>query len=147
MLLGLWPHVMRRVIGLRYDTEFSSFTVAIVADRAVGTLNASTPKGPSNYIVFSFNYSQEWEQRVVAWMVNLLCCTVGQVSRIGINYGLLPRLEGLLTSHTGLGSVSLVPLRLNDLNKCLVDVSVRVMGGTDVHTILNHLQTLIKDFV
>ena len=147
MLLGLWPYVMRRVISLLYDTEFNSFTVAIVANRVVGTLNVCTPEGPASYVVFSLNYSQEWEQRVVVWMVNLFCCTVGQVSPVGINCGLLPRLECVLTTHSGLGAISLMPLRLNDLNKCLVGVSVRVMGGTDVHTILNHLQTRKKEFV
>ena len=49
--------------------------------------------------------------------------------------------------NTGLGAVSLVPLRISDINKILVDVSVRVMGGVDVHSLLNHLQTRLKDFV
>ena len=84
---------------------------------------------------------------MVTWMINLLCCAVGQLSPVGKNCWLLPRLEGLLTSHTGPWSVSLVPLRLNELNKCLVDVSVRVMGGSDVHTLLNHLQARMKVFV
>ena len=49
--------------------------------------------------------------------------------------------------NSGLGAVSLVPLRISDLNKVLVDASVRVMGGVDVHSLLNHLQTRMRDFV
>ena len=52
-----------------------------------------------------------------------------------------------MINYSGLGAVSLVSLRLVDLTKCLVDASVRVMGGTDVHSLLNHLQTRLKEFV
>ena len=72
---------------------------------------------------------------------------MGQLAPVGLNCGLLPGVGGVLFSHSGPSAVSLVPLRLNDLNKCLVDASERVMGGTDMHTILNHLQTRMKEFV
>ena len=135
------------VLSLWTETEFTSFGVSIVADRVVGTVSVCTVEGLASYVVLSFNYSQEWEQRVVSWMVNLLCCAVGQVSPIGVNCSLLPRLERALLRSSGLGAVSLIPLRISDLNKVLVDASVRVMGGVDVHTLLNHLQKRLKDFV
>ena len=140
---------MRRMINIWTDTEFNSFSIAIVAERVVGTLSVCTLEGPASYVVFSFTYSQEWEQRVVTWIVDLLCCAVGQVSPVGVNCGLLPRLENVLIRNSGLGAVLLVPLRLSDLDKSLVDVSVsvRVMGGTDVQSNLNHLQTRMKEFV
>ena len=84
---------------------------------------------------------------MVSWAVNLLCCTVGQVAPVGLNCRLVPALERVLVSHSGPSAVSLVPLRLTELNKRLVDASVRVMGWTDVHTIFNHLQTRMKKFV
>ena len=62
-------------------------------------------------------------------MVNLLCCAVEQVLPGGVSFSLLPRLEEVLVGNSGLGAVSLVPLRISDLNRVLVDVSVRVMGG------------------
>ena len=145
--MGFWPYVMRRVFNLWTETEFTRFGVAIVGDRVVGTVNVCTVEGLASYVVLSFNYSQDWEQRVVIWMINLLCCVVGQVSPVGVSCSLLPRLEDVLVGNTGLGAVSLVPLRISDINKILVDVSVRVMGGVDVHSLLNHLQTRLKDFV
>ena len=134
---------MRRNLSLWTETEFTSFGVAIVADRVVGTVSVCTVEGPASYVVFSFNYSQEWEHRVVVWMVNLLCCAVGQVSPVGVRC----RFKDVLVRDSGLGAVSLIPLRISDLDKILVDMSVRVMGGVDVHTLLNHLQTRMKDFV
>ena len=145
--MGFWPYVMRRVLNLWTETEFTRFGVAIVGDRVVGTVNVCTVEGLASYVVLSFNYSQDWEQRVVIWMINLLCCVVGHVSPVGFSCSLLPRLEDVLVGNTGLGAVSLVPLRISDINKILVDVSVRVMGGVDVHSLLNHLQTRLKDFV
>ena len=145
--MGFWPYVMRRVLNLWTETEFTRFGVAIVGDRVVGTVNVCTVEGLASYVVLSFNYSQDWEQRVVFWMINLLCCVVGQVSPVGVSCSLLPRLEDVLVGNTGLGAVSLVPLRISDINKILVDVSVRVTGGVDVHSLLNHLQTRLKDFV
>ena len=147
VLLGLYPYVMRRVLSLWTETEFTSFGVSIVADRVVGTVSVCTVEGLASYVVLSFNYSQEWEHRVVSWMVNLLCFAVGQVSPIGVNCSLLPRLERALLRGSELGAVSLIPMRISDLNKVLVDASVRVMGGVDVHTLLNHLQTRLKDIV
>ena len=84
---------------------------------------------------------------MVSWVVNLLCCAVGQVAPVGLNCRLLPGVEGVMVSYSGPSVVSLVPLRLVDLNKCVVDASVRVMGGTDVHSMLNHQQTRLKEFV
>ena len=147
VLLGLWPFVMRRVIGSWSETEYSSFGVTLVADRVVGTLNVCTSEGPANFVVFSFAYGQEWEQRVVSWAVNMLCCAVGQLAPVGLNCRLLSGLERVLVSRSGPRTVSLVSLKLTELNKRLVDASIRVMGGTDVHTILNHLQSRLKEFV
>ena len=137
MLLGLWPYVMRRVMGLWCETEYHSFNITNVADKVVGTLTVCTLEGPVSYILFSLAYGQAWEQEVVAWMTNLLCCRVGQMVPVGINCGLLPRVEAALCPPSGPQAVALVPLKLSDLNQCLVDVSVRVMGGTDLHSILN----------
>ena len=145
--MGFWPYVMRRVLSLWAETEFTRFGLAIVGDRVLGTVNVCTAEGLASYVVLSFNYTQDWEQRVVVWMVNLLCCAVGQVSPVGVSCSLLPRLEHVLVGNSGLRAVSLVPLRISDLNKVLVDVSVRVMGGVDVHSLLNHLQTRMRDFV
>ena len=145
--MGFWPYVMRRVLSLWAETEFTRFGLAIVGDRVVGTVNVCTAEGLASYVVLSFNYAQDWEQRVVVWMVNMLCCAVGQVSPVGVSCSLLHRLEDVLVRNSGLGAVSLVPLRISDLNKVLVDVSVRVMGGVDVHSLFNHLQTRMRDFV
>ena len=108
-----------------------------------------TLEGPLSYVVFSLVYGQEWEQEVVSWIVNLFCCCVGQVVPVGINCSLLPRVEGALRAHSGPQAIPFVPSKLNDLNKCLVDASVRVrvMGGSDLHSISNHLQTRLKEFV
>ena len=147
MLLGLWPYVMRRVMGLWSETEYHSFSITNVAGKVVGTLTVCTLEGPVSYILFSLAYGQAWEQEVVAWMTNLLCCRVGQMVPVGINCGLLPRVEAALCPSSGPQAVVLVPLKLSDLNQCLVDVSVRVMGGTDLHSILNHLHARLKEFV
>ena len=135
---------MRRMINVWTETEFTSFSVAIVAGRVVGSVTVCTPEKPMSYVVFSFIYAQGWERRVVSWVVDMLCCAVGQVAPVGVNCKLMPGLENVLASSTGQGTVTVVPLRLVKINKTLVDVSVRVMGGIDVHTMLNHLQTRLK---
>ena len=84
---------------------------------------------------------------MVSWAVNMLCCAVGQLAPVGLNCRLLSGLERVFVSHSGPRTVSLVSLKLTELNKRLVDASIRVMGGTDVHTILNHLQARLKEFV
>ena len=145
VLAGLWPYVMRRIINGWTETEFSSFSVAIVGGRVVGLLTVCTLEKLMSYVVFSFMYSQGWECRVVSWVVDMLCCTVGQVAPVGINCQLLPGLGNVLAGSSGRRTVSVVPLRLGELNNALVDVSGRVMGGTDIHTLLNHLQTRLKD--
>ena len=147
VLVGLGPYVMRRIINVWTETKFNSFSVAVVAGRVVWSLTVCTPEGSVSYVVFSFIYSQEWERRVVAWVVDLLCCAVGLVAPVGINCKLLPGLENVLASSSGRGTIAVVPLGLCELNKSLVDVSVRVMGGTDIHTMLNHLQTRMKEFM
>ena len=138
---------MRRMINVWTETEFTSFSVAIVAGRVVGSVTVCTPEKPMSYVVFSFIYAQGWERRVVSWVVDTLCCAVGQVAPVGVNCKLMPGLENVLASSTGQGTVTVVPLRLVKINKTLVDVSVRVMGGIDVHTMLNHLQTRLKEFM
>ena len=145
--MGLWPYVNRRVMGLWSDTEYHSFSITNVADKVVGTLTVCTLEGPVSYVLFSLAYGQAWEQEVVVWMTNLLCCRVGQMVPVGINCGLLPKVEAALCPSSGPQAVALVPLKLSDLNQCLVDVSVRVMGGTDLHSILNHLHARLKEFV
>ena len=145
VLAGLWPYVMRQIINGWTETEFTSFSVAIVAGRVVGLLTVCTLEKLMSYVVFSFMYSQGWERRVVSWVVDMLCCAVGQVAPVGINCQLLPGLGNVLAGSSRRRTVSVVPLRLGELNKALVDVSVRVMGGTDIHTLLNHLQTRLKD--
>ena len=75
---------MRWIINVWTETEFNSFSVAIVAGRVVGSLTVCTPEGPVSYVVLSFIYSQEWERRVVTWVVDLLCCAVGQVASVGV---------------------------------------------------------------
>ena len=146
VLLGLWPYVMRRVIGLWCETEYHSFSITSVADRVVGTLTICTLEGPVSYVLFSLAYGQEWEQEVVSWIVYLLCCRVGQVVPVGINCGLLPRVEAALCSTSGSQAVALA-LKLSDLIRCLVDASVRMMGGSDLNSIPNHLHTRLKEFV
>ena len=125
---------MRQIINGWTETEFTSFSVAIVAGRVVGLLTVCTLEKLMSYVVFSFMYSQGWERRVVSWVVDMLCCAVGQVAPVGINCQLLPGLGNVLAGSSGRRTVSVVPLRLGELNKALVDVSVRVMGGTDIHT-------------
>ena len=63
--MGFWPYVMRRVLSLWAETEFTRFGLAIVGDRDVGTVNVCTAEGLASYVVLSFNYAQDWEQRVV----------------------------------------------------------------------------------
>ena len=138
---------MKRVIGLWCETEYHSFSITNVAGRVVRTLTICTLEGPLSYVLFSLAYGQEWEREVVAWIANLLCCCVGQVVPVGLNCVLLPRVEAALGSTSGSQAVALVPLKLSDLNKCLVDASVKVMGGSDLHSVLNHLQTRLKEFV
>ena len=121
--------------------------MGIVADRIVGTLSICSSVGIANHVIFSFNYAQEWEQRVLSWFVNLLCWTMGELSLLGLNCEQFPRQECLLQSQSGVGSISVNPLRLSDINKSIVYVSIRLMCGTDVHSFLNHLQTRMKDFV
>ena len=133
--------------GPRQSLTALVLRLLIAAGRVVGSLTVCTPEGPVNYVVFSFIYSQEWERRVVAWVVDLLCCAVGQVAPVSVNCKLLPGLENVLADSSGRGTVAVVPLRLCDLNQSLVDVSLRVMGGTDVHTVFNHLQTRMKEFM
>ena len=146
IILGLWPYVVRRLITLWFESAFSSFSIGIVADRIVGRVNICTAEGITNYIVFSFSYAQDWEGRLVTWIVNLLCGAVGEICPLGLNCELFPRLNCALTSSAGLGTISLVPLRLADINRVVITASVRVLGGTDVHVILNHLQSRLKPF-
>ena len=147
LFLGMWPLVMRQIICLWSETEYSSFGISIVAGRVVGALNICAVDGLLSYVIFSFTYGQEWESRVVSWLVNFLCCVVGQVAPVGLNCSLLPGVEGALRNHSGPHAVSIVPLKINDLNRCLVDVSVRVMGGTDIHSLMNHLQARLKEHI
>ena len=60
---------------------------------------------------------------------------------------IVPTTQLFLTSSAGLGTISLVPLRLADINRVVITASVRVLRGTDVHVILNHLQSRLKPFM
>ena len=138
---------MRRLITLWCDSSFSSFSIGIVADRIVGRLTVCSAEGIANYGIFSFSYSQDWEPRLVSWVVILFCGALGEFSPLGLNCELFPRLGCVLQSHSGIGAISLVPFRLADINRLVITASVRVLGGTDVHSILNHLQTRLKSFM
>ena len=115
----------------------------------VGRLSFCTAERIANYIIFSFSYSQDWEPRLVSWFANLLYSALGDFSSPGLNCELFPRLECVLHSQTGVGTINLVPLQLMDDKKIIFSAIVRVMGvgGTDIHSILNHLQTRLKIFV
>ena len=64
----------------------------------------------------------------------------------GLKCDLLPELDTLLLSRVNVGSNTLNPLRLSDVNWTILDVSVRVMGGPDVYTILQaRLKRFVKD--
>ena len=138
---------MRRLIALWCESTFSSFSIGIVADRLVGRVSVCSAEGISQYILFSFSYTQDWEPRLVSWIVNLLCGALVEICPLGLNCELYPQLSRVLTSSAGIGTISLVPIRLADINRLVVTASVRVLGGTDVHVILNHLQSRLKPFV
>ena len=59
----------------------------------------------------------------------------------------LPQLSGLFQSTTGVGSLGVKTLVLWDVSRTIVDVSGTVLGGTDIHVVLNHLQKRLKGFV
>ena len=147
IILGLWPFVMRRLITLWCESSLSSYSIGIVADRIVGRVSVCTSEGIANYIVFSFSYTQDWEALLVSWVVNLLCGALGEICPLGLNCALFTRLNCVLTSSAGIGTISLVPRRLADINRVVITASVRVLGGTDVHVILNHLQSRLKPFM
>ena len=138
---------MRRLITLRCESAFNSFSIGVVADRIVGRVSVCTGEGIANYIVFSFSYTQDWEARLVSWVVNMLCGALSEFCPLGLNCALFPRFNCVLTSSGGIGTVSLVPLRLADINRVVITASVRVLSGPDVHVILNHLQSRLKPFM
>ena len=138
---------MRRLIALWSESTFSSFSIVIVADRVVGRVSMCSSEGVSQYILFSFSYTQDWEPRVVSWIVNLLCGAVGEICPLGLNCELFSRLNHVLSSSAGIGTISVVPVRLVAINRLIVAASVRILGGTDVHVILNHLQSRLKPYV
>ena len=138
---------MRRLIALWSESTFSSFSIGIVADRVVGRVSMCSSEGVSQYILFSFSYTQDWEPRLVSWIVNLLCGALSEICPLGLNCELFPPLNRVLCSSAGIGTISLVPVRLADINRLIVAASARVLGGTDVHVILNHLQSRLKPYV
>ena len=138
---------MRRLIVLWSESTFSSFSIGIVVDRVVGRVSMCSSEGVSHYILFSFSYTQDWEPRLVSWIVNLLCGAVSEICPLGVKCELFPRLNRVLSSSAGIGTISVVPVRLADINRLIVAASVRIFGGTDVHVILNHLQSRLKPYV
>ena len=97
--------------------------------------------------VFSLALVRDWEHRVVAWLVKMWCCMLGETVPLGLYCDALPQLSGLFRSTTGVGSVEIRPLVLSDLSPVIVDVSGQVLGGTDMQVVLNPLQKRLKGFV
>ena len=74
MLLGLWPFVKRRVIGLWSETEFSSFGITIVAGRVVGTVSVCTLEGLATYVLFYCAARVGAASGFVGGRPAMLCC-------------------------------------------------------------------------
>ena len=94
-----------------------------------------------------FALVRDWEHRVVLWLVKVWCCMLGEPVPLGLYWDALPQLDRLFRSTTGVGSFEIKPLVLSDLSRTILDVSGQVLGGTDMHVVLNHLQKRVKGFV
>ena len=104
-------------------------------------------EGVSHYSVFSFSLVRDWENRVVTWLVNMWCCMIGEPVPLGLCCDALPQLSELFRSSTGVGSLEVKTVVLSDVSRTIVDDSRQVLGGTDIHVVLNHLQKRLRGFV
>ena len=112
-----------------------------------GTVTVCGMDGVSHYTVFCFKLARDWEGRVITWLVNMWCCMLGEPVPLGLCCDALPQLSGLFRSTTGVGLVDVKPFTLSDVSRTIVDVAGQVLGGTDIHVVLNHLQKRLKGFV
>ena len=138
---------MKRLITLWSNCGFTSFHVAVGQGRVTGTVTMCSLEGISQYCVLSFGLSQDWEKRVVTWMINMWCCLLGEPVPLGLCCDALPQLGGLFQAATGVGSLELKTLSLCEISRTIVDVGGRALGGTDIHVVLNHLQKRLKGYV
>ena len=138
---------MRRLITVWAKSNYSSFYLTVSNGQVSGTVTVCAVDGVSHYVVFCFNLYRDWEHRVVTWLVNMWCCMLSDSVPLGLSCDTLPQLGGLFRSTTGLGSIDLKPLLLADLSRTIVEVSGRVLGDTDMHVVLNHLQKRLKGFI
>ena len=145
--MGLWPFVMRRLITIWSNSEFSSFHVAVSGGRVTGTVTVCGMDGVSHYTVFCFNLARDWEFRVITWLVNMWCCMLGEPVPLGLCCDALPQLGGLFRITTGVGLVDVKPFTMSDVSRTIVDVAGQMSGGTDIHVVLNDLQKRLRGFV
>ena len=138
---------MKRLITQWSNCGFTSFHVAVGQGRVTGTVTMCSLEGISQYCVFSFGLSQDWEKRVVTWMINMWRCLLGEPVPLGLCCDALPQLGGLFQAATGVGSLELKTLSLYEISRTIVDVGGRALGGTDIHVVLNHLQKRLKGYV
>ena len=138
---------MWRLITVWSISSFNSFHLTILNGRVSGIVTVCALDGVSHYSVFCCALVRDWEHRVVTWLVNLWCCMLGEPVPFGLCCDALPQLGGLFRSTTGVGSFEMKPLVLADLSRTIVDVSGQVLGGIDMHVVLNYLQKRLKRFV
>ena len=138
---------MRRLITVWTDSTYSSFHLSVVGGRVTGTVTVCLLDGVKHYCVFSFSVARDWESRVITWLVNMWCCMLGEPVPLGLCCDELPQLGGLFRSSTGVGSLDVKSLGLSDVSRAIVDVAGSVLGGTDIHVVLNHLQKRLKRYV
>ena len=135
---------MRRLITVWSNSAYNSFHLTVAKGRVSGRVTVSALDGVSHYVVFCFNLVRDWELRVVTWLVKMWCCMLGEPASLGLCCDALPQVSGLFRSTTGVGSVEVKPLLLSDLSRTIVEISGRVLGGTDMHVVLSHLQKRLK---
>ena len=143
-LLGLWPYVMKRLITLWSNSTFSSFHMAVSNGRVTGTVTVCALDGVSHYSIFSFSLVRDWENRVITWLVNMWCCMIGEPVPLGLCCDALPQPSELFRSSTGVGSLEVKTLVLSDVIRTIVDVSGQMLGRSDIHVVLNHLQKRLE---
>ena len=138
VLLRPWYYAMGRLVVLWLDSVAKSFALEVVGGRAIGSSTVCGEEGVSCYLLLSFSFVQEWEQRIlVSWLVNTWCCMLGDHSPLGLKWEVLQQIVGLLHSGSGVGFVVIKPVLLRVRNKTIIDVRERVMGGTEVYTVFS----------
>ena len=75
------------------------------------------------------------------------CCMLGEPVPLGLCCDVLPQLGGLFQAAPGVGSLKAKTLVLSEVSQTIVDLGGQVLGGTDIHVVLNHLQKRLKGFV